>query len=81
MAIDNQLKIYFAVINDFVSGSELISRMIALLMNKEFERISRKAISPNFDVLYRNLHWGGGGGGQREQHRYGAIISWTFDRR
>ena len=58
IAVDNQLQIYFAVINDSVSGSELIWRMIELLMNKELERIPRKAIAPKFDVLYRNLHWG-----------------------
>jgi len=52
VAVDNQPQIYFAVIKDTDSGSELTWRMIALLMNKELERKPRKVIPPNFDVLY-----------------------------
>jgi hypothetical protein len=55
VAADSKLKIYFSIITDTVSGSELTWRMIALLMNKELERILRKDDAPKFDVLYRIL--------------------------
>jgi hypothetical protein len=46
VAGDNQLQIDFAIINDTLSGSGFTGRMIALLMNKELERILRNEVAP-----------------------------------